>query len=176
MLSHKGLEFCDRLFEIERLLKDAAPEVRFIERLKQSKPVMDEFKDWLDYHLPRTLPGSLVHKAIRYCLNIWENLYVFLENGMLEIDNNRAERTIKNLVIARKNFLFCNTPRGAKACAVIFSIVESAKEAGLNPMAYLTHIFKIMPNLDEINDEALQKIVPWSEDLPDFCRVPKRSE
>lgn len=172
IVSHKGLEYCNSMFEIERLLKDETPEVRFIERLRRSKPILDEFKKWLDYNLPRTLSGGPAGKAIKYCLNIWENLYVFLENGMLEIDNNRAERTIKSLVIGRKNFMFCNTQRGANACAVIYSIVESAKEAGLNPMTYLTYLFDVMPNLAEINDVTLLKIVPWSDLLPDFCKVP----
>lgn len=175
-LSTTGLEYCNKLFEIERTLKEEPPEVRFIKRLEKSKPVLDEFKKWLDYNLPRTLPESLVRKAIKYCLNIWENLYVFLENGMLEIDNNRAERSIKPFVLARKNFLFCNTQRGADAAAVIFSIVESAKEAGLNPIAYLTYLFDVMPNFEEINEETLQKITPWAKELPENCRVPKGSE
>lgn len=173
IISKKGLEYCNKLFEIERFLKDETPEIRFIERLKRSKPILDEFKNWLDYHKPRTLSGSYVGKAIRYCLNIWDNLYVFLEHGMLEIDNNRAERSIKPVVIGRKNFLFCNTPRGAKTAATIYSIVESAKESGLNPITYLTYILDTLPNLEDINEESLQKILPWSDSLPDFCKPKK---
>ena len=173
-VSNEGLEYCNRIFEVERLLKDEAPDVRFIERLKKSKPILDEFKKWLDYNSEITLPQGKAGKAIKYCLNIWDKLIVFLEHGMLEIDNNRAERSIKPFVIARKNFLFCNTPKGAEAAAVIFSITESAKESGLNPFEYLKYLFETMPNLDDFTENQLDNLVPWSSSLPYSCRVKKQ--
>ena len=60
-----------------------------------------------------------------------------MEDGRLEIDNNRAERSIKPFVIGRKNWMFSNTPRGAQASAIVYSVVETAKENGLNPFIYL---------------------------------------
>lgn len=80
----------------------------------------------------------------------------------LEIDNNRSERSIKPVVIGRKNFLFSNTPRGAKASAMIYSLVETAKANSLNPYMYLKHLFEIMPQLpDSTDSEVLSKLVPW---------------
>jgi len=75
----------------------------------------------------------------------------FFCDGRLEIDNNRAERSIKLFVIGRKNWLFANTPRGAKASATIYSIVETAKENGLNPFAYLQYLFEQLPNIELIS-------------------------
>ena len=73
----------------------------------------------------------------------------------------RAERSIKPFVIDRKNFLFANTPRGAKASAIMFSIIETAKENGLNPFKYLTYIFTHAPNMDIRSDiDALQLLLP----------------
>lgn len=92
--------------------------------------------------IPRVLPKSALGAAITYCLNQWENLEVFLEDGRLEIDNNRSERSIKPFVIGRKNWLFSNTSRGACGSAIVYSIVETAKENGLNPYYYLHYLFE----------------------------------
>jgi transposase len=78
---------------------------------------------------------------------------------------HRAERSIKPFVIGRKAWLFANTPRGARASAVIYSIVESAKENGLNPHAYLTHLFEKLPNLNSRTPEALDVLLPWNVKL-----------
>lgn len=76
----------------------------------------------------------------------------YLLDGRLEISNNRAERSVKPFVIDRKNFLFANTSRGAKASAIIFSLLETAKENGLSPYAYLTYIFQNAPNWNIYQD------------------------
>jgi hypothetical protein len=103
--------------------------------------------------------------AVNYGLNQWAKLVRFLEDGRIEIDNNRAERAIKPFVIGRKNWLFCNTPKGANASAVIYSIIESAKENGLNPYAYLNHLFEKLPNLDPLDNAALNQLLPWNVEL-----------
>lgn len=84
----------------------------------------------------------------------------------MEIDNNRSGRSIKPFVIGRKNWLFANTPRGAQASATIYSIVETAKENGLNPFQYLNYLFEKLPNLDIKDDDALDEVLPWSDSLP----------
>ena len=87
----------------------------------------------------------------------------YLSDGRLEISNNRTERTVKMFVIDRKNFLFANTPRGAKASAVIFSIIETALENNLNPFDYLVYIFKNAPNLNIANTpENIENLLPLS--------------
>jgi hypothetical protein len=172
-LTNKAIEYCNRLFEIERTIKDEPLHVRFIERIKRSKPLLDEFKDWLDYNKQRVLPSSYLMKAINYALGQWDKMLVFLYDARLEIDNNRAERTIKSYVISRKNFLFCNTPKGAETAAIIISITETAKENNLNPFEYLKYIFDMMPNIENLNDDELDKLTPWSAELPLNCRVVK---
>ena len=84
----------------------------------------------------------------------------FLLDGRLEISNNRAERSIKPFVIGIKNWLFANTPRGAKASAMIYSVIETAKENRLNPFEYLAYIFKTAPNLDLNNPHHLDTLLP----------------
>ncbi len=161
----QGLEYCNRLFKIERSLKDASPKKRYDERQKQSRPVLDTFFVWLHEQSAQVLPKSALGTAITYCLNQWSKLVAFLEDGNLEIDNNRSERSIKPFVIGRKNWLFSNTPRGAKASAVTYSIVETAKENGLNPFLYLQYLFEQLPNIDLADPEVLDKLLPWTVTL-----------
>jgi transposase len=167
----EGLLFCNKLYKIERDLKELTPEERFEKRLKLSKPVIDAFLTWLKIQESKVLPKSAIGQAITYSLNQWEKLEAFLKDGRLEIDNNRSERSIKPFVIGRKNWLFSNTPRGARSSAIIYSIVETAKENGLNPYYYLRYLFEELPNMDTTDENALDKLLPWSETLPIHCRV-----
>lgn len=143
-----GLGFCNQLYAVERDLKEASPEERYEERLKRSKPILEAFSAWLHQMKDQVLPKSTFGQAVQYCLNQWESLTNYLKDGRLEIDNNRSERSIKPFVIGRKNWLFSNTPRGAKASAIIYSIIETAKENNLNPYNYLTYLFERLPNID----------------------------
>ena len=110
-----------------------------------------------------------------YCQKQWPKLTAFLQDGRLELDNSRAERSIKPFVIGRKNWLFANTPRGARASAVVYSIVETAKENHVNPLAYLTYLFERLPNVDVDDDTVLDTFLPWSDALPSHCRMPSRT-
>uniref|UniRef100_UPI0003659479 IS66 family transposase n=1 Tax=Effusibacillus pohliae TaxID=232270 RepID=UPI0003659479 len=170
--AREGLDFCNRLFAIERDIKDASPEERFKIRTERSRPVVDAFLAWLRAQKSNVLPKSLLGTAIHYCLNQWEKLEAFLKDGRLELDNNRSERSIKPFVMGRKNWLFSNTPRGAKASATIYSIIETAKENGLNPFQYLTWLFEELPQLADLKDPtALDHFLPWSNSLPAKCRM-----
>lgn len=165
-----GLDYCNDLFRIEQDLKDATPEWRYQQRLEKSQPILVKFHAWLKRMGRETLPKSTFGKAIKYCLNQWDSLNNFLLDGRLELDNNRAERSIKPFVIGRKNFLFSNTSKGARSSAIIYSIVETAKENGLKPYDYLLHLFETMPNLPKDNPDAIEQLMPWSPTLPESCR------
>ena len=155
----RGKRYCDRLFELEREFTDLAPDERYLKRLEQSKPVLDEFFAWVV--ALNAVPKTGVGVAAHYALSQRKYLERYLLDGRLEISNNRAERSIKPFVIDRKNFLFANTPRGAKASAVMFSIIETAKENGLSPFEYLVYIFKNAPNWNIRNDpDALERFLP----------------
>lgn len=172
--ARQGLEYCNKLFAIERGLKDSTPEERYHGRLEQSRPVLNAFSAWLHEQSSQVLPKSTLGSAVTYCLNQWSKLIAFLEDGHLEIDNNRSERSIKPFVIGRKNFLFANTPRGARASAITYSIVETAKENRLNPFLYLEYLFEQLPNIDTKNPSKLDKLLPWSPALPDAIRSRSR--
>lgn len=156
-----GKAYCDRLFELERRLAELPAKKRFEERQVLAKPVLDEFLSWLN---SLNAGKSALGKAARYTLDQWRYLERYLLDGRLEISNNRAERSIKPFVIGRKNFLFCNVPKGAKASAILYSIVETAKENDLNPYEYLALLFRKLPN---------QPVENWKNLLPGECKVPE---
>jgi len=170
----EGLAFCNTLFAIERDLHDVTPDARYAGRLQRSRPVLNAFQAWLANQAAKTLPKSALGQAITYCRNQWEKLTTFLQDGRLELDNNRSERSIKPFVIGRKNWLFANTPNGATASATIYSLVETAKENGLDPRAYLQYLFEQLPQINLADEAALDALLPWSPTLPATCHVPSR--
>jgi len=145
------------------------PQERYEERLKQSKPILDAFLSWLKKQERQVLPKSALGKAIAYCLNQWDKLMAFLEDGRLQINNNHSERSIKPIVIGRKNWLFANTPQGARASAIIYSVVETAIANRLHPYYYLRYLFEQLPNMDLSDSRALDQVLPWSKTLPVSC-------
>lgn len=164
----RGKRYCDKLFDLEREFADMTLEERFQKRQELSKPVVDEFFVWLN--VLNAMPKTPIGVAAHYALKQRKYLERYLLDGRLEISNNRAERSIKPFAIDRKNFLFANTPRGAKASAIMFSIIETAKENGIDPFAYLTYIFKNAPSWDIRNNlGCLQLLMP--SDVPDSWKA-----
>jgi hypothetical protein len=167
----RGKKYCDRLFNLERDFAPLEPEERFRQRMKFAKPVLDEFFAWISG--VKVIPLSGVGRAVTYALSQRKYLEKYLLDGRLEISNNRAERSIKPFVIGRKAWLFANTPAGAKSSAILYSIVETAKENGLSPYAYLAYIFKNAPSLGiHEHPDAVDRLLPGSADLPDYVRLP----
>jgi transposase len=164
-MSQQLLDRMNRLFAIERELKGKSPEDRLAVRNLRSRPIVDELRNWLDQVEPSVMPKSLFGLAVNYGRQQWPKLVRFLEDGRIEMDNNRAERSIKPFVIGRKNWLFANTPKGARASAIIYSLVESAKENKLNPYAYLNHLFEKLPNLESRDSAMLDALLPWAVQL-----------
>lgn len=166
-----GLEYCKKLYDVERQIKELSDQERYEKRLELSKPVLDEFYVWLKRMRPQVPPKSIFGKAITYCLNHWQGLNAYLLDGRLDIDNSKSERSIKSFVMGRKSWLFSNTPRGALSSAITYSIIESAKENQLKPMQYLIWLFKQMPNADIADVKVLDSFLPWSDEIPQECRM-----
>ena len=109
--------------------------------------------------------GEGVHYALTQRKYL-ENVYL---DGRLELSNNRAERSIKPFVQGRKVWLFSNTPNGAVSSSIYYSIVETAKENNLNPREYINYLLETLPS---VKTSDLDSLLPWSESIPDCCRVP----
>ncbi|MGL5260071.1 MAG: IS66 family transposase [Lachnospiraceae bacterium] len=119
----------------------------------------------------KTLPQSLLGKAITYAINQKEYLSNFLLDPGIQLSNNLAEQSIKMFVIGRKNFLFSNTPNGPGASATIYGIIQTAIANDLKPLYYLEYIFEQM----QLNkDLDIEDILPWSDKIPDICKNVKK--
>ena len=150
--------YCSQLFKLEQALAELTPEERYEKRLEQAKPVLDALLSWANEMQAKTAPKSALGRAIHYLLEQWPYLARYLEDGRLELSNNRAERSMKPFVMGRKNWLFANTPGGAQASSVIYSLIETAKENGLDPYRYLLWLLQNAPQLSE-TDEAWASIM-----------------
>ena len=165
--AERALVYINLLFWFEHDFRDLSPEERYEARLKYSKPVSDDYFAWIETLNP--LPKSKMGEAVTYSLlqrKYLENIYL---DGRLELSNNISERAIKPFVQGRKVWLFSNTPNGAESSSILFSLVETAKANNLSPYQYVKYLLEMLPNT---TTGELDALLPWSESLPDHCRVP----
>jgi len=157
-----ALNFIGKLYGIERALKDVDAHHRYHARQQQSVPVLEQLRLWLDKSLDTVLPKGKLGEALQYLHKYWPKLIRYTEDGNLPIDNNRVENAIRPFVVGRKNWLFSDTPHGAAASAVIYSVIESAKANGLEPYGYLRYVLKALPAATSV--EAIEQLLPWHAD------------
>ena len=159
----EGYEFCNRLFELERQFEGVTAEERLIQRKEKSGPILEAYWTWL-YTIPR--PTGKLKDAVTYAQNQKAHLCAFLEHGEIEISNNQVENAIRPFVVGRKGWLFADTPQGAEASAIIYSLMETAKANSLRLDDYLLHLLSIMPERAEQNkDFEMDDLLPWSEEM-----------
>jgi transposase len=159
-LADEALDYIGRLYRIEKEARRRELDAAQIYQLRQeeSKPLLDEFKGWLEAKYPLTPPKGLLGQAIIYTQANWNKLIIYLQDGRLRPDNNLVENAIRPFVVGRKNWLFAGSPDGAAASATFFSLIETAKANGLAPHAYLRHIFEKLPLAK--SDQELQDLLP----------------
>ena len=156
--AHRGLVLIQKLYRIEKQARTLNPEARHEHRQRHARPLLDELRSWLDEALPQVPPTSVIGKALNYLHNEWPKLIRYLDDGRLEIDNNLAENAIRPFVIGRKNWLFSDSVKGVKASANLYSLIETAKANGLEPYAYLRHLFTELPKATTV--EAIEALLP----------------
>lgn len=144
----EALALFQRLYLVEKNLKEIAAEERTAHRRKHAGPVLDELHAWLLGRLS-ALPGSATGKAIDYTLDNWRELTVYLEDARIPIDNNAVERDIRPIALGRKNWLFAGSPRGGRAAAIFMTLIASALRNGHNPAVYLTDLLERLPTTAE---------------------------
>lgn len=183
-IAYQALTRIATIYKLEKTLKDMSPQKRLDERQKTIKPLVEEYFAWVRERLADTsvLPKGKTAEGLKYAINQEKYLKVFLEDGEVPIDNSASERALRTFTIGRKGWVLINSIKGANASAVIYSITETAKLNGLNPYYYLDHLLSKMPELmaskgkgQEYPDmKELEKLLPWSSDLPAKCRAKRR--
>lgn len=151
------LDIYDELYILERRAKSLSDETRLALRRRYSKPLMKQLRQFHVQNMKTFSPSHLLHEAASYALKHWKALTRFLKNPQIEIDNNASEREIKSFVIARKNFLFAGSDAGAKALAIHTSLIASAKRNGLNPIEYLTDVFR---RINDMKTSEIHQLLP----------------
>ena len=149
-----------KLYAIEDRIKELKPEQRKIQRQQLAQPLLDDLKGWLQNNASRVPKNSLTAKAITYTLNQWDYLIGYCEDGRLQISNALAENAIRPFAVGRRNWLFADTSRGAKASATIYSLIETAKANKLEPYEYLRHVLAHIAAADTV--EKVEALLPWN--------------
>lgn len=160
--SVQGMMYINQLFHAEDVIKAKHKSFDAIKkaRLEKEKPLIDGFLSWLDKQTP--IRGSRLDKAVTYIQNRRPFLETYLEDGRCSFSNNLSENAIRPFTVGRKNWLFCDTPNGADASAITYTMVEMAKANGVNVYHYLTYLLEKLPN-DRMSDEELESMAPWKE-------------
>lgn len=180
-----GLKYCTQLFEFERRIEELSDEERAVERQKihinneneldvekeppSAKEILQEYWKWIDSLGATT--GKL-NTAVTYALNQKQYLETFLEHGNIEISNNQVENAIRPFVVGRKGWLFADTPQGAKASAVIYSLIETAKANNIKPAEWLEYILLVSSDrFAHIPNYEVDDLLPWSDEMQSKFRL-----
>lgn len=171
-----ALAFYRGLYDIEDRCKAFSAADRLAVRQTESLPIMSELHDWLiDKHSePRVLPKSSFGKAVRYALNQWDELSVFLGDGAIPMDNNETEGELRRLTIGRQNWLFVGSSRGGAVAATMYSLVSSAARHHLDVWAYVNDCLRQLAT-GSTNYESLLPDV-WRGTHPDSIRPYRDAE
>ena len=161
-----GLVFFNKLFFIEKGLKGMEADLRKAKRLEKESPVWEKFWAWIETLKP--LGGSKLERAVNYAINHTETLQSYMLDGRCELSNNAAERRAKSYAIGRKNSLFHASAAGAKASALVYSMIETAKANKLNVFQYLYILLLYMPDHKD-DPAAVEMLLPWSSFIKEHC-------
>jgi len=161
-LAHKFVKLIGKLYTVETKCRNNnfTPEQIKQTRQEQAKPEIEKILSLLQDSANKILPKSALGKAIQYCLNQWPKLIKYLDDGRLDIDNNRTERAIKPFVIGRKNWMFSNSVAGAKAGEIIYSLIETCAAHQVEPYAYLRAVLANITAADTL--EKLEELTPYN--------------
>ncbi len=159
-LADEAVDLIRVLYRIEREARTLPTiEERYAMRQVQSRPALDTLKAWLEKYQPGVPPNSALGKAMAYLVKFWPKLIRYVERGDTPIDNNRCENAIRPFVMGRRAWMFSATPAGARASALIYSLVETAKANGVEPYLWLSTVMRELPAARTAED--YEALMPW---------------
>jgi transposase len=166
----KAMDFIGSIFELEKLREGRSKNGFYKLRKNRAEIIFAEFKSWMLGIYSEVPPSLSLGKAISYTLDNWDQLVTYVDDPDCVPSNNLAENAIRPFVIGRKNWLFFETQAGAEASAIIYSLIESAKLAGLKPQDYLLYIFEMLPYA--VTEKDLKALLPFNL-TPEQIKPPK---
>ena len=173
-IAYKALKLIGAIYQADNALTELPPEELLMRRQKDVRPLVEAFFEWARVQMTQVSAQTETGKGLTYCLNQEKYLRVFLEDPQIPLDNNASERAIRPFCVGRHNWHLIDTISGARASAVVYSIAETAKANGLKPFEYFTYILTELPKIPkELRAGQLRRLMPWSADLPEDCRMKK---
>lgn len=159
-IAKHALKLIQKLYLLEEIFENYSAEEKLKARIEKSKAIFEELKAWVEAHLHKVPPKSATGKALMYFQN--ERLYLerYLDHGEVYIDNNFIENKIRPFAIGRNRWLFSDSVEGAKASAILYSLVETAKANNREPYKYLRYIFEKLPQAKTLAD--FEELLPWN--------------
>ena len=159
------------IYHVDNMCKGKSSEDKYKNRQANVKPLVENFFVWAK-ETAANMDSSKVREGLMYGINAEVYLRLFLENPLIPLDNNAAERSIRTFCVGKKNWQISGSPRGAEASAFYYSLAETAKANKLKPREYLEYLLEqILIHVDDAPSTYMESIMPWSETLPDECKV-----
>jgi transposase len=154
------------LIDTGALSAEAADALRWRLRQEKTLPLLSAFSDWLQQQEKQVLPKSPIGQAIAYALRHWQALLRFTQHGFLNIDNNAAERALRGIAIGRKNWLFAGSDAGGQTAAILYSMVATCKQLGIEPFSYLKDVLARLPDHPA---DHIPELLPanWAKSQPE---------
>jgi hypothetical protein len=159
-VAQEALNRIRALYQLERKIKHRTPENRRRWRQRYAKQALSRFHSWLLAQHSRTPAGSGIYKAIEYTLKRWPALLRYLDNGLVPIDNNRIENAIRPVAVGRKNWLFAGSLPAGQRMATLLSLLETARQNGLEPFIWLRDVLTRLPTWP---NSRLRELLPYPE-------------
>jgi len=160
-LAEQALRRIAELYAIEADIRGRTADERRAIRQERSRPLVEAMQAWLTETLNRISGRSALAQAIRYALNHWSGLVLFLDDGRLELDTNTVERAMRPVALGRKNALFAGADSGGKHWALIATLIQTAKLNELDPLAWLTDVLERIVSGQTKRNE-LPTLLPWN--------------
>lgn len=158
-IATEAVQRISALYQIEKQIRGCSPDQRRQVRSTRARPLLESMRRWLEDSLARLAPKSETAAAIHYALARWDALARYLDDGRIELDNAAAERALRAVAVGRKNYLFAGSDSGGERAAVFYSLIGSAKLNGLDPEAYLSHVFS---RIAEHPITRIEELLPWN--------------
>ncbi|MCI4665466.1 MAG: IS66 family transposase [Neomegalonema sp.] len=157
-IAAEALERIAQLYAIEEAVRGKPPDIRAAKRQAEAAPILDDLRHWLEAQLSKISGKTPLAAAIRYALTRMKRLTPWLEHGILELDNNTAERSIRGVPVGRKNWLFAGSEPGGRSTATALPLIETAKLNRIDPQAWLTDV---LARIADHKITRLDELAPW---------------
>lgn len=165
----KAIILIRKLYKVEKEIKDDPPEIKFKIRQEKSLPIINTIREWINSKFFKSQEmGGAIAKAFVYLNNQFSKLKVYITDGRLAIDNNKAENHVRPIALGRKNWLFATSVKGANSITDWYSIIETAKLNGLEPYFYLKYLLTELP-VYQRDGRDIEGLLPWNVDKGDLA-------